>query len=434
MAAEPSVHDLQSEADAAFARGAWEEALRGHLAVVRAAPRFAPARFRVADALLNLGHREAAKGVYKGLAWHHIRGGRPLPGLVATKMVLALDPGLDDLLVILAELYSSESDRTGDVDAPPAFELPTGAPAQREALEGPALAAEAARVAADTDAITEIPELLPPIPLFSHLGEEAFLAVLGSLRLRRFGPGELIIREGEVGDSFFMLAGGEVAVSRNMGGEDTLLARLHRGAVFGEMALVSRAPRVATVRAAGDVDALELDRADLETHAGQLESVKKALKKFTRGRFLANLAATSPLFESLSRPDRRALMGRFRPQRVFPGDVLIEEGERGRGLYLVLSGQMRVSARRPEGEVQLARLRGGDVFGEISLLHDAPTTASVTADAVGEVLFLPREDFSSVLETYPAVAATLRAMSAERLAERRRAAGVVVTDDAGVLL
>lgn len=429
-----TLEEQHRAAEDAFARGAWMAALGGYLSVVRGAPDFPPARFRVADTLLNLGHPDLAKAVYKGLAWHHIRGGRPLSGLVATKMVLALDPNLDDLLIILAELYSSASDRTGDVDPPEPAVLPAGALAEPVDLTGEALVEAAARLAADTDAITDIPERLPPIPLFSHLAEDAFLAVLGSLRLRRYGHGEPIIREGEVGHSFFMLAEGEVAVSRDLGGEETLLARLHRGAVFGEMALVSRAPRVATVRAIGDADVLELDRADLEAHAGQLESVKQALRKFTRGRFLANLAATSPLFQPLARPERRALMARFRPQRVFPGDILIEEGERGRGLYLVLSGEMGVSARLEGETVHLASLRSGEVFGEISLLQDAPATATVTAEAVGEVLFLPREDFGAVLETYPAVADTLRAVSAERLAQRGGLTGRVATEDASVLV
>ncbi len=429
-----TVEERYRWAGAAFAAGRWEDALAGYLDVVRSAPSFTPARFRIADALLNLGEREGAKLVYKGLAWHHIRGGRPLSGLVATKMVLALDPGLEDLLVILAELYSSESDRVGDVDALTPPVLPAGLPASPAGLEGKALVAEAVRLGADTDPITEIPPLLPPIPLFSHLAEDPFREVLGSLRLRRFGAGQAILREGEAGDAFYMLAEGEVDVCRTHDGQEILLARLHRGAVFGEMALVSRAPRAATVRASGDVDVLELGRSELEAHAGQLESVKQALRKFTRGRFLANLAATSPLFGPLPRPDRRALMGRFRAQRVFPGDVLIEQGERGRGLYLVLSGEMRVAAERDGAAVPIARLRGGDVFGEISLLRDAPTTASVVVESVGEVLFLPREEFGAVLEAYPAVAETLGAMSADRLAERVRVAGDIPTDDAIVLL
>ena len=58
------------------------------------------------------------------------------------------------------------------------------------------------------------------IPLFSHLTEEAFIHVLGSLRLRRFASTEKIITEGEPGDSFYMLADGEVVVSKKLAGNE----------------------------------------------------------------------------------------------------------------------------------------------------------------------------------------------------------------------
>ena len=350
-------------------------------------------------------------------------------------MVLALDPAYTDLLYILAELYSSESDRVGDVDLPTPLPLPDGAPAPSlPSLDAPTLLETAAKVAADTDPITEVPPRFPQIPLFSHLSEEAFIKVLGSLRLKRYAHGDRIIGEGELGDSFFMLADGVVKVSKQVSGAATTLAHLHQGAVFGEMALVSNAPRAATVSAMGDVDLLELSRRDLEEHAGELESVKQALKKFTRGRFLANLAATSPLFRPLDKPDRRALMAKFRADKVFAGDILIEEGEPGRGLFLVLRGEFQVTAKRGSASVQLATLKGGDVFGEISLLRDVPTSATVTAAAAGEVLFLPKEEFHPLLAAHPQVKATLGAMSDERLRARGELTQEIVTDDARVMV
>lgn len=431
-----TLSDVYAHSEKAFAAGNYEEALRGYLAIVDAAPRFTRARYRIADTLLNLGDRDRAKEVYKGLAWHYIKAGHPLLGLVVCKMVLALDPSYDDMLYILAELYSSESDRVGELDLPEPLPLPDGAPAPGlPNLDPSSLLRTAAERAADTDPITEVPERFPQIPLFSHLSEEAFIKVLGSLRLRRHTHGQRIVTEGESGDSFFMLADGVVVVSKILQGKDTTLAHLYQGAVFGEMALVSNAPRAATVTAQGDVDVLELSRLDLEQHAGELESVKMALRKFTRGRFLANLAATSPLFRNLDKADRRSLMRKFRPQKVHGGDILIEEGHAGRGLYLVLRGEFSVSTAASGQPVELARLRGGDVFGEISLLRDAPTNATVTAAGIGEVLFLPKEDFAQVLEAHPEVRQTLSAMTDARLKERALVTGDrLITDDSEIMV
>lgn len=431
-----TLNEVFEQAESAFASQEWAEALRKYVAVIQAAPRFTRARYRVADTLLNLGDPDKAKEVYKGLAWHYIKAGHPLLGLVVCKMVLALDPSYDDMLYILAELYSSESDRVGDVDLPDPLPLPDGAPAPDiPPIEEPTLLETAVKIASDTDPITEVPPRFPLIPLFSHLTEDAFIKVLGSLKLRRCQDGQAIITEGEQGDSFFMLADGVVQVSKMVGGKETVLAHLHQGAVFGEMALVSNAPRAATVKAMGDVDLLELSRRDLEEHAGELESVKQALKKFTRGRFLANLAATSPLFKPLDKPDRRQLMKRFQPKKTYPGDIIIEEGEPGKGIYLVLRGDYKVTKKDGSSAVEIATLRGSDVFGEISVLKSQPTTATVTAGSIGEVLFLPREDFQEMIDTHPEVKATLDQLSADRLREQKEAIpGELTTDDSGILV
>ena len=428
--------DLWSHAEQQFSDGNYEDALRSYLAIIEGAPRFTRARYRVADTLLNLGDRSRAREVYQGLAWHYIKTGHPLLGLVVCKMVLALDPSYDDMLRILAELYSSESDRVGDVDLPEPPPLPDGAPAPGIVrLDPPTLLETAAQRAADMEHITEVPPRFPQIPLFSHLSEEAFIRVLGSLRLRRYTHGQSIVAEGEQGDSFYMLADGVVEVSKKFDGKPAILAHLHQGAVFGEMALVSNAPRAATVRATGDVDLLELKRSDLEEHAGELESVKRALKRFTRGRFLANLAATSPLFSVLPKADRRALIAKFQPRNTYEGDILIEEGEPGRGLFLALRGDFQVSTVREGAQKELAQLRGGDVFGEISLLRAESTVATVTAVSAGEVLFLPKEEFTEMLQRYPEVKGTLESMSEERLRRRRALdTGDIVTDDSAVML
>jgi cAMP-dependent protein kinase regulator len=434
----PTLTELYERAESDLAAGRFDAALAAYLGVMQGAPRFLRARFRVADVLLNLSDRKAAKEVYKALAWYYIRSGHPLLGLVAAKMVLALDPGYEDILPIIAELYSSESDRVGDIELFDVPELPEPNPAPPPLpLSGPTLWERAAAVAANTEAISEPRAQLPMIPLFSHLSEEAFIQVLGSLRLRRCGDGERVITEGEMGDSFFMLADGVVRVSKNVGGQETVLANLQRGSVFGEMALVSNAPRTATVTAAGEVALLGLSRSDLEHHAGQLGSITEALRRFTRGRFLANLAATSPLFQDLEKDERRALLKEFQSMQVHPGDALIEEGETGRGLFLVLRGDFDVNRREGRASTKLATLKSGDVFGEISLIRDAPTSASVVATSPGEVLFLPRTEFTAALKRHPEVHATLMELTAERLRLNRQkpeTRGRIATQDDEILV
>ena len=154
-------------------------------------------------------------------------------------------------------MYSVESDRVGDCVIPPPLPLATGIDAAPPfELKPPRLYEWASRISAETEAIEKIPSMLPPIPLFSLLPEDAIGPVLRSLKLRRIPDGGAIITEGEEGDAFFMLADGRVMVSKTVDGKKQVLARLCEGTVFGEMALVAKGPRTATVTALGETAVL----------------------------------------------------------------------------------------------------------------------------------------------------------------------------------
>src|SRR5438445_132251 len=82
-------------------------------------------------------------------------------------------------------------------------------------------------------------------PLFSSLAAPALRALVSAFEVRLFDKGDKIIEEGTPGAEAFVLARGELEVFRDQAGEPLLLARLGSGAVFGEMALLSRSPRAA---------------------------------------------------------------------------------------------------------------------------------------------------------------------------------------------
>ncbi|WP_162932301.1 ATP-binding cassette domain-containing protein [Solimonas sp. K1W22B-7] len=97
-------------------------------------------------------------------------------------------------------------------------------------------------------------------PLFEGADE----ALLGQLAQEfvtdRRGPGHEVIRQGAVGNRFYIIARGTVSVRREEDGEEIELARLHHGDAFGEAALLSSAPRNASVLTLTDCVFLTLDR------------------------------------------------------------------------------------------------------------------------------------------------------------------------------
>lgn len=258
---------------------------------------------------------------------------------------------------------------------------------------------------------------VPPIPLFSDLPRDAFIALTERMDLRVAGQGDVLVQEGEPGSSMFIIIQGTVLVKRPdlSGGGDIILAELSDGAFFGEMALLSDAPRMATVVCADDTMLFEISRELLADITREHPSVGEVMKRFHKNRLITNLLKTSPIFQPFSTKDKKDLIEKFKSRAVDDGAYLITREHPGEGLYVLLSGRCAVLDRHDDGkEVLLAELKEGDVFGEMSMLWHKKTCASVKAVTPCVVLRLPREAFNEVIMTHPQILETLTALSERR--------------------
>jgi CRP-like cAMP-binding protein len=101
--------------------------------------------------------------------------------------------------------------------------------------------------------------------LFGPLSHEERRHVAAGARLRRFGEGETIVREGDATSSMFLIAAGRAAVSVHgaLAGDSRKVAVLEPGVAFGEISLLTGEPRTATVRALTEATLVEIDKATL---------------------------------------------------------------------------------------------------------------------------------------------------------------------------
>jgi len=90
------------------------------------------------------------------------------------------------------------------------------------------------------------------VPIFSGMTPDCLMSTLAVAEYFPVKAGEVVFKERDIGDSFFVLIAGEVLVEKNTNGKVVELARLSAGNCFGEMALVGNHLRSATVRATGD--------------------------------------------------------------------------------------------------------------------------------------------------------------------------------------
>jgi CRP/FNR family cyclic AMP-dependent transcriptional regulator len=102
----------------------------------------------------------------------------------------------------------------------------------------------------------DIVEQLKAVPLFQGMTESALEAVASLASEAEFTDGQTITREGDQGDSFFVLVAGQLRVSRN----GSSIRELGPGDFLGEISLIDGRPRTATAVAVGPVRALVVQR------------------------------------------------------------------------------------------------------------------------------------------------------------------------------
>ena len=106
--------------------------------------------------------------------------------------------------------------------------------------------------------------VLSTSPLFEMLSNQELEYVADLSRPRRYSAGKIIFEEGELGDSLFVIASGEVEVlRRDSTGEQRAIATLSAPEFFGEMSLIDKEYRSATARAKLDVEVLHLTAENL---------------------------------------------------------------------------------------------------------------------------------------------------------------------------
>lgn len=252
---------------------------------------------------------------------------------------------------------------------------------------------------------------LASIPLFSRLPPEDLSALAGAAEERSYEPRQKIVAQGETGDRFFALKRGRVAVEvQTDSGLVTEVARLSAGDCFGEIALLERRPRTATVRA------LEPTVCTVISHDAfkkLRQSVGDQVTNVIRSTTALN---RSPLFSQLPTERRSALALRLKPVEVRAGQTVVREGEPGDSFFLVAQGEMEVVAQSGE---RLSTLRAGDHFGEVALLRNVPRTATVKAVADGVLLSLNKNDFLGALAKDLNVSTQFEELAASRLEDRR---------------
>jgi CRP-like cAMP-binding protein len=262
------------------------EVLEAHFGQSRWDPRM---RLRLADVLLKAGKFEDAVPVLIGLADDLARAGYPEKAIAVLKKIEKIRRRDIEVVNLAPRRGAAAPERRRRGPRPPPDAAPAAVAAAVKPGWGPqptaeffqgwlvdvlrdrvkgSEPAEGNEAEADRSALGGIRGYGPGLsasPLFEEFTDDELLAVIRGLRLLAFDAGDVIITEGEPGQSLFVLTTGTVKVFvRDPEGRNVALSSLGEGAFFGEIATLSGRPRSATVTAASRCELLELDKPALE--------------------------------------------------------------------------------------------------------------------------------------------------------------------------
>lgn len=260
---------------------------------------------------------------------------------------------------------------------------------------------------------------LPEIPLFSQLDREAFIEVMNQLEVKTYLPGKLIIKEDDSADAFYIISEGTVRIKKELEDDTEIeLAQLNRGDFFGEMAILGKAKRTASVEAVTNVEVFRISLDCFDRLIQKFSTIRQTLYKFYKTRLLHNLLNTSPLFEQLDKTDRIKLLKQFKSKQLPANYTLLEQDGDPKGLFIVVDGEIKVFRFIESNTRQdITTVGRGAILGEMSLLTGAKPMAHCSTVGDTWVLRLPPKQFTFLSETYPEIVSYLETLQTERIYE-----------------
>lgn len=294
-------------------------------------------------------------------------------------------------------------------------------------------------------------EELMEIPIFKGIPINQLQRLPGAIVRRRFTPGEIICREGEFGSTAYVILEGSVDIylrtpmarvsqvkavedhgsffglvsqiktkligrrkaSKDDEGEShpsrylsadasaylpmgNPVAKLGPGDIFGEQTCLNFYPRSATVRAREGCVVLELLRNVLQV-LEKSKGFKEKLQQAYRERALAQHLRSVPVLSGLD--DSFIAQLRNRVDLVFyePGQTIFKQGDKADAFYLIRLGTVKVSQQHPGGDLVLAYLGSGELFGEMGLLQSGLRDSTCTALDHVELVKIQKADFDFML-------------------------------------
>lgn len=246
-------------------------------------------------------------------------------------------------------------------------------------------------------------EALQRLPLLNFLPPDVRELVVESFVPASYTFGQELAREGEAADAFYLLVSGRARMVRKSDtGDEISLGQLRAGDTFGEAGLLGHAVHAATVRASSDVEALRLDRSVFGALLRKRADLRQYVELQARHRHLQLFLHQFNVFAKLPPEALKELLAALEPIEVPAGETIISEGDPPGPMFILEEGRCRVHIGVGNRRRNIAFIRKGEFFGELSVFREQRREATVEAVTDCRLFRLTRETYAGLLERYPA--------------------------------
>ena len=270
--------------------------------------------------------------------------------------------------------------------------------------------------------------------LFLNLSPETKENLARGFRKISIPRNKIVIRQGEPGDSLYLVAKGSFSVLVTEDGEQKKVGEVKRGSCFGEGALITSEPRNATVVCNEPGVVYRISREEFEkilkNHPHELHAFARLIARRARALhksvFRPEPHRLKKLIESVAffADVEEELISELEPQIEWVflpgGETLMKQGDPADGMYIVVNGSLRYEVRGPKNNlVSGGVFSHGDIIGEIALLTGEPRTATVVATLSSEIVRISRAAFEAVFSKHPPTLLALTKLIAQRFTSDR---------------
>ena len=249
-------------------------------------------------------------------------------------------------------------------------------------------------------------EILGQSPFFGRLDRAAKADIADDLRWIDLNAGEYLFRQGDPGDSMYIVGSGllEVQVRTKEGGL-MVLDRLDAGAPVGELALLTGQPRTADVVAIVESRLVCLPKPAFDRVATRQPAVAAgfALAIAPRLQRLKLAGILHRLFGDIDPNTLHSVQEKITWRRLADGESLFRQGEIGHSMFIVVNGrlQMVLEADDGEGERVIGEVVAGETVGEFALLTDDVRSATIYATRDTDLVEITRPVFEEFTRDHP---------------------------------